>query len=278
MSYCYGRQYVGGFVGSRKKREEWLSPVIQKLVTGVKWLAAIAPRFPHSAYTGLILCLSAKWQYICRMVPDVSPCLAPVENILCMKFLPVVLGIDGPINDLLRTLLKNGVKPRGLAIRDPTLTAASLYSTSVEATDMLGTLIQNKPINIKSHQNCVRAAGATHQKTQHDGKVAFHTALMELLLPKVKKRMKCATAAGAWFLTIPDSFSGTDLTKDEWLDNVAIRYGRCPTNLPYQCDGCGARLMLEHGLSCKRGRLIGIHHNDVHNKWAHLCSIALTDS
>ncbi|KAL7474870.1 hypothetical protein ACHAW6_000818 [Cyclotella cf. meneghiniana] len=40
----------------------------------------------------------------------------------------------------------------------------------------------------------------------------------------------------------------------------------------------GAGLTLEHGLSCKQGGLVGIRNNDVHDKWAHLCSIALTNS
>ncbi|KAL7474497.1 hypothetical protein ACHAW6_000482 [Cyclotella cf. meneghiniana] len=48
-------------------------------------------------------------------------------------------------------------------------------------------------------------------------------------------------------------------------------------NLPNQCDSCGADLMLEHALSCKKGGLIGIRHNDVRDKWAHLCGIALTN-
>ncbi|KAL7474284.1 hypothetical protein ACHAW6_000270, partial [Cyclotella cf. meneghiniana] len=50
-----------------------------------------------------------------------------------------------------------------------------------------------------------------------------------------------------------------------------------PANLPDQCDGCGAGLTLENGLSCKRGGLVGIRHDNVRNKWAHLCSIALTN-
>ena len=75
------------------------------------------------------------------MVPGVGLSLAPVENAL-RTILLAVLGSDGPIDDKLRTLLGNGVKTRGLAIQDPTLPAASLYSTSVEATEMLtGTLI-----------------------------------------------------------------------------------------------------------------------------------------
>ncbi|KAL7474349.1 hypothetical protein ACHAW6_000325, partial [Cyclotella cf. meneghiniana] len=211
--------------------------------------------------------------------PEVGPCLAPVENALCTKFIPAILGIDGPIDDDLRTLLGNGVKTRGLAIQNPTLAAASLYSTSVESTDMLtGTLIRNEPINIEADQNCVQAAGARHRKARHDGEVAFHTALMEWLPPKVKKRMEQAAATGAWLSTIPDRFSGTELTKDKWLDNVAIRYGRRPADLPDHCDGGGLGLMLEHGLSCKQGGLVGIRHDDVHDEWAHLCSIALTDS
>ncbi|KAL7477805.1 hypothetical protein ACHAW6_003596 [Cyclotella cf. meneghiniana] len=111
--------------------------MIQKCYMGIKHLANVATRFPHSAYAGLASCLSAEWQYICRTVPDVGPSLALVENTLSMKFLPAGLGIDGPIDDKVRTLLGNGVKTGGLAIRDPTLAAASLYSTSVEATEML---------------------------------------------------------------------------------------------------------------------------------------------
>ncbi|KAL7474683.1 hypothetical protein ACHAW6_000653, partial [Cyclotella cf. meneghiniana] len=242
-------------------------------------LAAVASRFPHSAYAGLVSCLSAEWQYICRTVPEVGPCLATVENALHTKFIPAILDVDGPINNDLRTLLGNGVKTGRLAIRDPTLAAASLYSTSVEAPDMLtGTLIRNEPINVEAHRNSVRAAGAKHRQTRCDGEVAFHTALMERSPPKVKKRMERATATSAWLLTIPDRFSGTKLTKDKWLGNVAIRYGRHPADLPNHCDGCGVGLTLEHGLSCKRGGLVGICHDDVCDEWAHLCSIALTDS
>ena len=114
-----------------------------------------------------------------------------VENDLRTKFIPAILGVDEPIDDNLRTLLRNGVKTRGLAIRDPTLAAASLYSASVESTGMLkGTLTHNEPINVKAHQNSVRDAGAKHRKTRRDGKVDFHMALMEWLPPKVKKRKK----------------------------------------------------------------------------------------
>ncbi|KAL7475353.1 hypothetical protein ACHAW6_001276 [Cyclotella cf. meneghiniana] len=93
--------------------------MIQKWVTRIKRPAVIATRFPHSAYAGLILCLSAEWQYICRTAPDVRQSLVPVENVLGTKLLPAILGIDGPIDEKLRTLLRNQVKTKGLAIRTP---------------------------------------------------------------------------------------------------------------------------------------------------------------
>ncbi|KAL7474659.1 hypothetical protein ACHAW6_000621 [Cyclotella cf. meneghiniana] len=242
--------------------------MIQRWVTEIERLVAVATRFPHSAYAGM---------YICRPVSCGGPRLALVEQALRTKFLPAMTGFTEPINDELRTLLGNGVKTSGLPIGDPTLSAASLYSTSAEATNMLAsTLIRNEPIYIDAHRNCVRAAGAAHRKTKCDGKVAFHAALMERL-PKVKKQMERAAVPGAWLSTIPDRFSRTELTKEVWFDNIAIRYGNRPANLPDQCDGCGAGLMLEHGLSCKKGGLVGICHDDMSDEWAHLCSIALTD-
>ncbi|KAL7478846.1 hypothetical protein ACHAW6_004634, partial [Cyclotella cf. meneghiniana] len=105
MSYCCGHRYVGRFVSSRVTQDEWLSPIIQKWVTGIERLAAIATRFPHSTYAGIVSCLSAEWQYTCRTVPDVGPSLTPVENTLRTKFLPAILGADSPIDNELRTLL-----------------------------------------------------------------------------------------------------------------------------------------------------------------------------
>ena len=209
VNYCRGRRYVGGFIGTRATRDEWLSPMIQKWVTGIERLAAVTTRFPHAAYAGLVSCLSAEWQYACQTIPDIGPSLALVELALRTKFLPAITGFTDPIDDELRTLLGNGVKTGGLAIRDPTITADSLYSTSVDATEMLaGTLTRNELINIDAHRNCVRAAGAAYRKTQRDGEAAFYAALMERSPPKVKKQMERAAVAGAWLSTIPDRFSG----------------------------------------------------------------------
>jgi hypothetical protein len=95
---------------------------------------------------------------------------------------------------------------------------------------------------------------------------------------KVKKRMERMQWNGTWLSAIPCRFSGTELTRQEWLDNVYLRYGLQLDGLPRKCDGCGKNFSVEHGLSCKTGGLVGARHNDARDEWAHLCSLALGGS
>ena len=81
---------------------------------------------------------------------------------------------------------------------------------------------------------------------------------------------------GAWLSAIPNRFDGTELSREEFQDNLAIRYGLCPRGLPECCDGCNEPFLVEHGLSCKRGGFVGQRHDDVCEELAHLCLMALT--
>ncbi|KAL7477593.1 hypothetical protein ACHAW6_004462 [Cyclotella cf. meneghiniana] len=208
----------------------WLRPKIESWVQGVNKLAAIATRFPHSAYVGLVSCLATEWQYACRVIPDIGPLLAPIKHAIRTTFLPAVIGPNIEIDDDLQNLLALGVKSGGLAIRDPTTQAESLYRSSRDATTYLSeSLLHNEPINTHHHKST-------------------------------------------------DHFAGTELTRHEWLDNIALWYGSRPPHLPSRCDGCGEGFTVELALNCKKGGLVGIHHDDARNKWAHLCSLAFTNA
>ena len=68
-------------------------------------------------------------------------------------------------------------------------------------------------------------------------------------------------AAGAWLSVFPNRLNGTGLSADEWRDNVRLRYNHSPQDMPTACDGCGARMTVEHALSCKTGGLVHILHD-----------------
>ncbi len=90
------------------------------------------------------------------------------------------------------------------------------------------------------------------------------------------KRLEWMGETGAWLLAIPNRFDGTELSREEFQDNLAIRYGLCPRGLPERCDGCNKPFLVEHGLSCKKGGFVGQRHDDVCEELAHLCLMALT--
>ena len=66
--------------------------MVWKWVNGVEKLAKVAQKYPQAAYEGLVNCLQAEWQYLCRVEPGVGAHLTPVEDALMDKFMPALLG------------------------------------------------------------------------------------------------------------------------------------------------------------------------------------------
>ena len=96
--------------------------------------------------------------------------------------------------------------------------------------------------------------------------------------PSVVRRDKQNCVTVAWLLISPNWLNGTDLSADEWRDNVHLRYNHSPLDMPAACDGCGAKMTVEHALLCKTGGLVHIQHGDVADEWRHLCGTALSSS
>ena len=61
---------------------------------------------------------------------------------------------------------------------------------------------------------------------------------------------------------LPLTDHGFALHKSAFHDALALRYGWTPSKLPSKCD-CGNSFTVEHALSCARGGLPTIRHNDV---------------
>ena len=75
---------------------------------------------------------------------------------------------------------------------------------------------------------------------------------------------------------MPSRLHGTELSAEEWRDNARLRYNLNPLSMPSACDGCGAKMTVEHALSCKVGGLVHIRHDDVADEFGHLCELAFS--
>ena len=69
-----------------------------------------------------------------------------------------------------------------------------------------------------------------------------------------------------------------ELSQEELGDNLRLRYGLMPQDIPTTCDGCGKKFSIEHSLSCPKGGLVMAQHNDAAKKWGALGTRVLVPS
>jgi len=278
INYSRGQRYLGGFIGSARTKELWLEAMVVKWVAAVQTLSVVAERYPQTAYAGFTFCLQNEWQYVQRVVADTAPFFAPLEEAIRTHFLPSLLGIpSSEIDGDYRQLLTHSVKMGGLAIRNPVDTAPRVHLASIAATRHLtASLVRDATrFDLGTHRTCANEAGLAARRDRLQDEQIF-LGRHGKDNPSVARRNRRNCAAGAWLSVFPNRLNGTGLSADEWRDNVRLRYNHSPLDMPTACDGCGAKMTVEHALSCKTGGLVHIRHDDVADEWRHLCGTALS--
>ncbi|KAL7532718.1 hypothetical protein ACHAXR_004802, partial [Thalassiosira sp. AJA248-18] len=93
VNYCRGARYLGGYIGGKEGKEEWVKAKAVEWATSVKILGRIARNFPQSAYAGFTFCLQCEWEYISRVIPGVAHLLTPIEEAIRGHFLPALYDV-----------------------------------------------------------------------------------------------------------------------------------------------------------------------------------------
>eukprot|EP00957_Ditylum_brightwellii_P066251 5028195-Ditylum_brightwellii.AAC.1 len=65
-----------------------------------------------------------------------------------------------------------------------------------------------------------------------------------------KHKLMRSMKTGAWLTVVTDSLNGTELSQEEFRDNLRLRYSLWPIGLQERCDWCRSSMTIEHGLSC----------------------------
>ena len=103
-------------------------------------------------------------------------------------------------------------------------------------------LLGGSVINYVGHRTCVRKASQSDRPSKRIAELSDLFEQQEQDGQQEKNRLHRATRNGAWLSAVPHRLDGTELSRGEFRDNLCLRYGLMPQDIPATYDGCGKKL------------------------------------
>jgi hypothetical protein len=287
MKVVRGQRYLGGWLGVEDLEREWVDAKVASWAAAVRVLASIAASpagDPHCAYVGLYRSLQCEWQHLQRVsaVAGEPGRFQAVEDAIANEFLPAIFGADVTAWERRVCGLPTGHGGLGLADPNEARAMGDPYLTSVEATRWLAArMCDGAPYGHRAHTRAVSAASAAFADRKEAWAFRTWQELDAAPLadaspppglpatgPRSLTQLNAATRAArlrtGTFLNVPprddDNFH---LSRAEFQDCLALRYGRELVDAPELCDGCGKPFSARHAASCPVGGLPMRRHNEL---------------
>jgi hypothetical protein len=274
-----GCRYLGGFVGDSTLRDEWLEEKTSFWTAAIGELAATARLYPQSAYTGLQRSLQQEWQYVQRVVGNISESFSAVEKAIRDDFIPALFGEEQATPDNFRKLLALPVKHAGIALPNPTVSGPANHKASIlVCSHLLAAFRGTTEFCTVDHLSVRREVFQELQKRKNV-ECSESLASSLLLMPvETRRTIRRGKETGMWLTLAPSTVNGTELSSQEFRDHLFLRYDREPPDLPSHCDGCLAKFDICHALQCKKGGLVIMRHNEIKDELCDLLTKALVPS
>ena len=160
------------------------------------------------------------------------------------------------------------------------MSAESAYNTPNEDSgELVDSLLGGSVLNYVGHRACVRKASLAERRAKmHDelGEVARRKALAGgQEMNRLNREMRNGVSLSA---AVHHLLNGTELSREEFLDNLCPRYGMMQQDIPATCDGYSKKFSIDYALSCLKGGLVLARHNDAVKEWGALGARALVPS
>ena len=236
LNFFSGSRYMGAYLGPQEELATWVKPQVEAWSHGVKVLGKTSRQHPQSAYDGLGMSLQLKWQYLQKTVPGVGTLMGSIEEDL-RKTIFSALFRGEEINAGFRKILGHSVKYGGLGIPDPRFSVESAYNTSkADSGELVDSLLGGSALNYLGQRACVSQAIVGDRKDKKHVELVELARLKELSDGQERNCFHKATINEAWLRSIPHCFNGPELSWEEFWDNICLRYGLMPQDIPETCE------------------------------------------
>ena len=150
----------------------------------------------------------------------------------------------------LSEILGHSVKHGSLGIPDPRQSVDCAYNNSKsDSRELVDSLPGGSVLNYVGHRACVHKASQTARLSKRAVELAEIYKRQDQAGGQERNCLHRATRNGAWLSAVPHRLNGAELSWEELQDNLCLRYGLMPQDIPATCDGCGKKFSIEHALS-----------------------------
>jgi hypothetical protein len=218
-----GSRSLGGFLGDPTKRDEWLAEKTSFWASAIVELAVTARLYPQSAYTGLQRSLQQEWQYVQRVVGNMSGSFSEVEKVLRSDFIPAMFREEQEVDDGFRTLLGLPVKQAGIALPDLTISGPANHRASILVCSYLLAAFRGQAIFSTTDHFSVRKEVFQELKRRKAAEYLTTLASSLILMPvETRRTIRKGKETGMWLTLAPfppknsGIISFCDTIRDPW--------------------------------------------------------------
>ena len=270
-----GNRFLGSYIGSVMDTKDWIEKKVEIWCKAISCLSEAAKLEPHAAFVAMTKSVQNEWGYLQRVCMGCEDYFSPLKASIELEFLPALTGV--PISDVDAAIMQSPAKIGGIGIRDAVATSRFSYRTSVQATSIAADAISKGTFfDFDQHiHHLKRVTGEMKCKKNDDEKTQI-----DLLINRLPDERKAAVKriqennCSTWLSVFPTYDNDFALSPDAFRDGIANRYCYEPPKLQQYCDGCGEFFNRTHALTCKKGGLICLRHNELRDLNIQLCQKA----
>ena len=258
-----GHRVLGSVIGSTSACHDFKTKIVSEHAKTISQLSQHAKTAPQNVYQAYTKGMQTKFSFLTRTTPDMEEYLQEPEKHIKENLIPSLTG-KNTVTTTDRILFSLPVRNGGLNISLPE--------------DNINNLRWSKSLG-----DCLSNADPmTAENSQHRIKRVIREEKKKMLTEKIDKVKQGATedqlyalqlasekGASSWLNALPLKRYGFTLTKTEFRDGLAIRYGWEPKNIPASCR-CRETFNLAHALHCAKGGYTHMRHNEIRDTFANL--------
>ena len=263
-----GHRVLGSAIGSEESCDSILQEKQVKYNNLLEKLSQHAKTSPQNVYKAFTNGVQHKLTFITRTTPNSNSILHATENVIKDKLIPSIVHHPS-YDDKHRQIFSLPVREGGLNILTPD-DREHEYERSIKITKPF-----EEAEDIETAQNRIISSIKREKESQlKTKKHEIRSVLTEAEAYSLNLAME--KGSSCWLNALPLKRYNFDLTKSEFRDGIALRYGWEPLKMPSIC-ACGESFTVSHALHCPKGGYTHIRHNDIRDSFANLLNEVCDD-